>query len=800
MTRARLVDAFVQDVRYGVRTLFREPGWTIVAILTLGLGIGSTTAMFGVVNSLILHPLPYRDADRVRIVWRVDTKIGGVMMSGAPDGGRAWEQNAKTIEGLEPYSSPDATLSGSGDASTVHLGAIRSSFLKFTGMKTVLGRGFSLDETRTGGPRVAMLSEPLWRSRYGAARDVLGKSIVLDDRSYTIVGVTEASMRVPGFGNSRTDVWIPLNIDSLTNNDIIARLKPGVTKAAAESELATILNRITPGGTYETRVTTPGETASFRDTLVLLSAAVVMLMLVACANVAHLLLARGAARQRELAVRAALGAGRGRLARQLLTESSLLAAMGCAIGIGFGFVALRVMIGGRPATLGELASAQLDGRALIVAMAVSIATAVIFGCTSALHAIRRTTPEALRTTSQSDGATRRTHRVRAFLVVTEMALSAMLLVGTSLVTRSVVNLQHVDPGFDTRGLYSFALKLPRTRYPSPQEREAFAQSVLDRFRALSDVESVALGRGAPPTPGGYMMRRLEGDGIVAKDAPGFLAYNNVADNYFSVLRAPVLAGRVFTTGSDVRREVVISEGLSKQLWHGEAAVGRRIRFASKPGTPNDWSTVIGVVGDVTSRGLSEEKSNPVLYLPLDHQNWPAEVRIVVRARPNVDLVAALRPIVPSMDRRLTPPAIRTMDAILSETIGNQRFTMTLLAAFAGLAVALSAIGLYGVISYVVTQRAREIGIRVALGATPRNIAQVIVARGLALSGVGLVIGLGVSVWGTKLIQRFLYGVKPTDPLSYAAAALLLLTVCVLASAIPMRRAVGIDPTIAMRGD
>jgi putative ABC transport system permease protein len=376
----------------------------------------------------------------------------------------------------------------------------------------------------------------------------------------------------------------------------------------------------------------------------------------------------------------------------------------------------------------------------------------------------------------------------------------MLLVGASLVVRSVVNLQHVDPGFSTHGAYSFTLRLPRSRYPSPQEREAFASSVLKRVKTLANVSAATVGFGAPPTAGGYMMGQLEGDGITPKDVPGFLAYNNVADDYFNTLQIPIVSGHMFSAGADARREVVVSQGLAKQLWHGESAVGRRMRFGRTDGKTNDWLTVIGVVGDVTFRGLQDDKSEPLLYYSLDRKNWPAEVTIVARARSDADLIGALRPIVPTIDARLTPPAIRTMDAMLAETIANQRFTMTLLATFAALAVALSAIGLYGVLSYVVTQRAREIGIRVALGATPAHVARAIVVRGLALCTLGLVIGLGASVWGTKLIRQSLYGVKPTDPASYLAAAALLLTVCLLACAIPLRRAVGIDPTIAMRGD
>jgi putative ABC transport system permease protein len=802
MTRARIIDTLVQDARYGARTLRRQLGWTVVAVLTLALGIGSTTAMFGVVNSLILHPLPYRDADRVFMVWRVDP-VHSVMMSGSPDGGRAYELSATTLEGIEPYGGNDMTLSGRGDASTVRVGVVRSSFLSFAGLKTIVGRGFSRNETQSSGARVAMISEQLWRSRYGSAFDILGQSIVLNDKAYTIIGVTEAAMRLPDPGGAQPLAWLPVNTDSMSySRSLVARLRRGASKASAERELGQILNRITPPGAkpFEVRLAAPAEMVAFRDSLFLLSGAVAMLMLVACANVAHLLLARGATRQRELAIRAALGAGRGRLARQLLTESLLLAAVGCSVGVGFGFVIVRALIAARPASLNQLAQTQLGGRALAVAVAVSIATALMFGCTAAFHALRRTNADSLRTTSQSDGATRGTHRLRSLLVVTEMALSAMLLVGATLVVRSVARLQRVDPGFASSGLYALPIALPLSQYPTVPEREAFARAALDRVRMLGDVDAATIAGGAPPNAAGYMMGDLEGDGIAPNSSAGFLAFNNVADNYFALLRTPVIAGTVFRPGSATRHEVIVSQGMAKKLWPGTSAVGHRIRVASRGTTANDWSTVIGVVGDMALRSLSGDRSEPQLYFPLGQADWPSEITIIARVRGASDLVAALRPIVPGMDHRLAPPAVRTIDGMLADTISKQRFTMTLLAAFAGLAVVLSAIGLFGVMSYVVTQRTREIGIRVALGATPRRVAQTIVSRGLLLSVFGLLLGLGASMWGTKLIRGSLYGITATDPASYLMAGMLLLGVCGLACAIPTRRAVAIDPTIAMRGD
>ena len=803
VTRIHTVDAFIQDLRYALRTLGRQAAWTTVAVLTLGIGIGAATAMFGVVNSLILRPLPYRDADRVMMVWRVQAK-SGLMISSAEDILKGWNDNVHSVEAIEPYNSGEMTLSGRGDAAQVQVAAVRSSFFAFTGIAPIRGRGFLPEESRPGGTHVALISEAMWRTRFGGDNNVLGRTLTLDDRPYTIVGVANGKLRLPATMQSSTDIWLALGADSIRfNRAVVARLRPGATPELAAKELDTLAARVRTTewrlNNYETRLVRPGEMVGFRSSLYLLAGAVALLLVIACANVAHLLLARAATRERELAIRVALGAGRSRLIRQLLTESSVLAAFGCAAGMAIGYASIRALLALRPPSLAQLATAELDGRAFAVSIGVSLATGLLFGCAAAIHAVRRSTGDALRTTSASGAVRHSTQRLRSFLVVTEMAMSAMLLVGAALVVRSVANLRHVEPGFDTRDLYTMTVVLPQRRYASPGERAAFGDALVNRARSLGSVTGAALAQGAPPDVGGYIMSQLDAQDMAPREKTQFFAYNAVSPEYFDVLRMKFVAGRGFGATSLAQHEAIINEWMAKNYWPGQTAVGRHIRFGAAANA-GDWLTVVGVVGDVPMRGLAQDRDQPLVYLPRDPADVPAKVMIALRARPGQNPVASLRAATQSLDRNLVPPIVRSADDALSDSISSYRFTMTLLGAFAGLALVLSAIGLYGVIAYVVTQRQREIGIRIALGARPRHVARAIVARGLVLSAIGLALGLGIAKSGAKILQTSLYGVTGADPLSYVAAALLLIAISVLACVVPMRRAMSVDPAITMRGD
>jgi len=804
MTRVQTIDALIQDARYAMRTLGRQLGWTSVSILTLALGIGASTAVFSVVNSLVLHPLAYAHADRIVVISRLDPK-NHLALSPSTTIIDAWQQQSHAFERIEAYARNDMTLTGLGEATVVHTSAVDSDFVKFTGIPMLRGRAFLPSETHKLGARVALISEQLWRDRFGGVDEVLGKSVRLDDKPFTIVGVTRGSFQIPTWGESRTDVWLPLGFDTIYAVNDVARLRPGQDDAAVVKELDAITARSNAkelGSTknFVAQLQRPGDMIVFRSSLFLLSGAVAMLLLVACANVSHLLLARGATREREIAIRVALGAGRGRLIRQLLTESLMLAAVGCAAGIVISLGGVKALLALRPPSLPQLALTHLDGRALAVAMIVSVITGIAFGVTAVFQAIRRTTADSLRDGAANGSAGSRNSRLRSFLVVTEMAVSALLLVGAVLLVRTVLKLQNVDPGFNAADLYSMKIDLPQSRYRTNAAIRGFAAQVLEQARTIPGVTDAVLAANTPPQVG-FMIGSLEAENVPAiTGSRPFMAVNTVDSGYFHLLGAK-LRGANFDAGSAQRNEIIINEALATSFWPGQEALGKRIRLkpASGKSDEHQWMRVIGIAPNIAVLALGADHAEPMIYYPPSESGWSMST-LAVRVKPGTDPTAALRAIVPRIDPRLAPPPVRTVQSQLAETVSSQQFTMTLLAVFASLAVLLSAIGLYGVISYVVTQRRREIGIRIALGATPRMVARAVVARGLVLSTLGLALGLVASVWATKLIKSSLFGVTGTDPLAYTATAALLLTISVLACLVPMRRAMAVDPVIAMRGE
>jgi putative ABC transport system permease protein len=803
MTRAHLIDALAQDARYALRTLARQPVWTAVAVGTFALGIGATTAVYSVVNALLLHPLAYRDADRVVMIWRVDP-TASIMMTPSKKMSDAWQAQSRSFDAIERFSNQNVTLTGRGDVTVLNQAAIPTDFVRFTGIPMLAGRSFLPDEALPASPAVAIISERLWRQRFAGSASAIGSHLVLNDKVHTVVGVVPSRFQLPYLGRNYTDVFIPAAKDTMGFGGLtLARLRPGISPEAAGRELDTIVarNDLKPksgGRELVAKVVRPADVFSYKTSLLMLAAAVALLLLVACANVAHLLLARGATRERELAIRSALGAGRGRLARQLLTESLILAVAGCTAGILVGFSGLRLLLAARPEAMEQLDMARLDGRTLLVAITVSVITGVAFGLTAAVHAIRRTTSDSLRATS-SGASGGQSHRVRSVLVASEMALSAMLLVGASLLVRSVIKLQRVDPGFTTTGLYSAQFALPSSRYATAA-RAPFFDDVMRRVRAIPGVTGAALADATPPGLGGFLTTPLAPPGSGLK-LPAFTAINRVAPDYFQLLGIRLIEGHSFTAGSSKRNEIILNEGVAKKLWPGQTAIGRVI--AGEPSEKNaSGLTVIGVAANVSMLGLSHDPGEPFVYESLEPSNEYAREVVAVRmtGKDVGAFATALRSIVESIDPQLPPPEIKSVDAALSDSMGELRFTMTLLAVFASLAVVLSAVGLYGVIAYVVAQRTREIGIRVALGASPVLVARTIVSRGLVLSITGLIVGLAVARWGTKLIESVLYGVTPADAASYVATAVLLLAISLIACALPMRRAMAVDPVIAMRGE
>jgi putative ABC transport system permease protein len=807
MTRARTLDALRQDAAFALRTLGRQKAWTAIAVLTLALGIGATTAVFSVVNTVVLRPLPFAHADRLVLLWRSDP-TSKMMVSADDDVISAWA-GAHSLEAVQRYGQGELTLTGSGEPAVVVASWIDRDLPQFAGIPLLRGRTFTSEEAADSGSRVVLISEGLWRERYGGSNDVLGKTMALDGRPYTIIGVTSSKLRVPGvLQNGPTQVWLPRPPKStLMAHLSMARLRPGVTIEQAEQELAEITKRV-PSAQHATsrkfvpKLLPPGRFNGWGDSLSLLSISVAVLLLIACANVAHLLIARGATREREMAIRRALGASGARIARQLLTESVILAAAGCAAGLGVAKLGLEAFVAMRPPRLEQLGYTTLDGRVLGTALVIAAATGIIFGLIGAMHTARHGTAESLKGTALSGTAAPRAYRLRSTLVVTEMALSAMLLVGAVLLVRSVINLQHVEPGFDTENLYSMSFRIAQRVSPSEAETKRLAIEALDGARRIPGVKSATIAASAPPEAS-YMIGELQVEhGTTPKDAASFNAINEVRPDYFSVLGIPIIAGHGFESGSEKRGDVVINEGMARKLWPGTSAVGRHFRFAPPPGMPDkgEWNTVVGVTADAVVRGLSEDRGAPFVYMPSETGTSFTGFTLVVRMASGVDAAQALRRLSLSIAPSLAPPPVTSIEHAFAASISTQRFTMAVLSIFAIVAVLLAAIGLYGVISYMVTQRTREIGIRIALGATAREVARVVALRGLVLSVIGLSIGLTASVWGTRVVQKTLYGVGATDPMSFGAGAVLLLAVSVIACVVPTRRAMRVDPIIAMRAE
>jgi putative ABC transport system permease protein len=814
MQRTEFVADARQDLTFALRTLGRQKTWTAITVATLALGIGASTAVFSVVSSLLLHPVPYPNANRVVYVDRQPTNGNntGVSVSIMPGASviRAWRENSHSFEALEAQLTRRTSLkTTTGDPSSVQSTAVLPSFAQFAGERPLLGRMFTDDDIRSGA-RVVVLGETFWRERLGANRDVLDRVLTLDDSTYAVIGVMPASLTVGGPGGRPTDVWLPFD---LRNKDlgaqVIGRLRPGVSIDAARRELDVIAERArgrdqvpasntTTGDeskeVFTTVVSRPAERILFRESLLFLTAAVGLVLLVACVNVAHLLLARSATRQREMAVRAALGAGRGRLFRQLLTESFVLAATGAAFGIGVGWAMLRTMIAIRPSSRPELTAAHLDFTTLAVVIAVAVASGVVFGVLGAVQSSRSSTHDSLKAGSLAASLGRGHRRLRSVLVVSEMALSAMLIVGAALVVRSLVSLQHTNLGFDPRGLYALDL-VPRIGSITTPGGAATLNEFAERMRHLPGVRAVTTTRAAPGWRWFSVGRfEVQGEPPPPQGATSFTDVDYVRTDYFATMGIGFREGSNFRDTMPAAHEVIVNAGFARAHWASGEAVGHRIRIAETDSEP--WLTIVGVVNDALTTGPLNESRAPFLYVPLDTERLAKTVMARVDGG-----AAALKPAV-DIGRQLGMRSV-TIDgteAFIYRSLSEPRFVMRIMSAFGMLGLLLAAVGLFGVMSYTVTQQTREIGIRVALGASSTSVVNRVLARGATLALTGALVGLAFASWGTKLIQSQLHGVERIDPISFVAGAVVLVGAALLACVVPARRALAIDPVTAIRAD
>ncbi len=821
--RASFFDGLRSDVRYAVRSLRRAPVWTAVALLTIALGVGATTTVFSVADTLLVRTLPYPNASRVFLAQRQWNAGNRVVPSSLPFGmAKTWRERAHTIEDAVLASGGNsATLVSGNDSLPVTTARAEPGFIAFAGTRLLRGRVPTPEEV-TPDAHLMFVTEQLWRSAFGAAPDVIGRRVKLNGDDWTVVGVMPASLTIPSFRSQRGDLLQLVNATEPASGSILVRLKPGVTREAATAELGAIMRNanlpdVRPGPwPMPLTLTRPQDWLAIRQPLTMLTAAVGLLLLVACTNVAHLLLARGAARQRELAIRNALGASRSRLVRQLATESVLLALVGGALSVMVGRGGLRVLMALRPdgMNFNALTYVSADRGMIAIAAVLAIGCGLVVGVLAAMRSAYRDIAVDLRVGAANAGYGAR--RLRSMLVVGEVAVSATLLVGALLLVHTLFALEHTDVGFDTRGLYGVTINVPRGM--NAPDRAAFAVKVRDRFGRERGSRNVVLSDQAAGSPGGMQLAVWE-----TPDAPrdprsgtdGTAMYTVPAE-YFAMMQMPLVAGRTFDDGSFARHEVIVSRSLASQIAPGGNPIGARFRNARArtwgsntvtPGkaataSPDEpWRTIIGVVPDVMT-DLIHGKADPGLYTPMsftDTNRIGRRVNLLVRDDAPDAAVELSR--IAATVRDGGPPAtiVKVRDAI-DTSLAEPRFTMRVLAAFATLGVVLAAIGLFGVISHSVGQRTREIGVRMAMGATRASIARLVVGDGVRLASIGIVVGLVGALMATRLVQSVLYGVSRFDPIAFAGGAVLLLVVAAVACVAPMVRATAIDPALAVRAD
>ena len=808
----------LHDVRYGIRMLARKPGFAALAALTLALGIGANTAIFSVIDAVLLKPLPYKDTDRLVLVWEQNPERGWYRNIVSAANFLDWRrQNDVFTEMAAINPEKDFNLTRTGKPEEVSGELVTTNLFSLLGVRPRLGRDFLPEEDKPGGPRVVILSYGLWERRYGHDPTLVGKQISLNNESYTVVGIMPAGFYFPPFWRqwAAGELWVPgldlSNPERTFHNYVaIARLKPDVTLERAQSEMDTIARRIVQQspdakgwavGLVGLREQAVGDT---RRPLMVLFGAVGFVLLIACANVANLMLARSAAREREVAIRTALGANRGQLIRQFLTESLLLALLGGTLGLLVAPWVIKVLasISGEWA-LGSwgganLADVRVNGAVLAFTTVVTLATGIIAGLAPALGSSAPDLNRSLREGSRGAGEGVQRHRLRSVLVVSEFALALILLAGAGLMIRTLILMRRVDLGFNPHNVLTMTVPLLGPRYQEQRAQAELFTALLERVKTLPGVQWASVSRGLP-------VEDWNGWGFVTEDNPSPPAneepdgnYQVTGPDYFRAMGIPLREGRFFTAQDtqQAMRVVIVNEELARTQWPAKDPVGRRLRV-NMSGKP--WLTVIGVVGNVRTEWPMPQFRQE-LYLPYTQYPWDLAPRhLIVRTAVNpAAMAAAVRREVAALDKDQPVSDVRTLEDVVAEAVGPQRFAMMLLGSFAALAVVLASVGIYGVMAYSVSQRTHEIGIRMALGAQRGNVLSMVVGEALVLALIGAGLGLA-GAWGlTRLLSSLLYNVRPTDPLTFALVPLLLVGVSAFASYIPARRATRVDPIVALR--
>lgn len=800
----------IADLRYGARMLWKRPGFTLIAVLTLALGIGATTAIFSVVNAVLLRPLPYPEAERLLYIGQ-QYRNGGLQGSGEPKF-MFWREHAQSFEAMACYSNfggASGNLSGGTEAEFVSGARVSEDFFRALGILPALGRPFTHEEDTPGAAKVAILSDGLWRRRFAASPNLLGQTVLLNDQPITVVGIMPPQFRFGG----NADLFIPMQarigayVDP--NAEVVARLKPGVTLAQAQAELKTIAEKyreqypkqMADGESLGAKPYQELYTEDVARMLWILLGAVGFLLLIACANVANLQLTRAATRQREIAVRKAMGAGGVHIVRQLLTEGVLLALLGGAAGMLVAVWGTTLLVALLPeGMLPQFAPIGVDWQVLLFALGAALVTGLLFGLAPAWQSRQVDVNTALKENAGKGSSAR--GRLRGALVVTEIALSLVLLVGAGLLLRTFSYLLSVAPGFDPHNVLTFQVALRGERYDTTQEAAAFYQQALERMRNVPGVEAAGITNRLPLDWQFNMPVVFPSN----PDQYRSVQFRIVTPEYFQVMRIPVQQGRVFTAGDNVAAApvAVVNEAFVKRFFPQQEPLAQQLSVGGVKHDP--MRQIVGIVGDIKQQSLSAP-APPMVFIPIPQVGdellatvntfTPGYFTIRTSVEP-LSLQAAMKKELAQVDARLALSRVATMDEIAARSVATERFNMSLLGLFAGLGMLLAAVGIYGVMSYAVAERTNEIGIRMALGAARRDVMALILGQGMKLTLLGVIAGLAASFGLTRLMQGFLFGVSATNPLTFAAVTLLLTLVAALACWWPARRATKVDPLTALR--
>ena len=807
------MNTLIHDLRYSWRLLLKNPGFTTVAVVALALGIGANSGIFSVVNALLLRPLPFKDPDQLVQVWEANIKRGQNTMTVAYPNFADWRDQNHVFEQVVAYSDRTFDLTATAEPERIQGAIVSPSFFPMLRIEPMLGRVLLPEEDQPNKVFSVVMSERLWQHRFNSDPHIIGQAIVLNNESFTVVGVIPNVTDLSGMPND-TELWIPISHSRGFNNrrghylSVMARLKPGVTREQAQANMDAIASGLATqypdsNTDHGVRLVPLQEqiVGDFRLALLVLLGAVAFVLLIASANVANMLLARAASRQKEIAIRTALGAGRFRLIRQLLTESLLLSALGGAAGLLLALWGVHLLVAFGPADLPRAKEVAIDGRVFGFTLAVSLMTGIIFGLAPALQASRPNLNETLKESGRSATGSAGHRRMRSLLVVSEIALSLVLLVGAGLLMRSFLKLQAVNPGFNPQNVLTMQISLRGPNYQKEAPVIAFYDQLLDQIKALPGVQSVATRSHLPiALDEDYANLSFNIEGQLYEPANRPIAfYNAVSPDYFRTLEIPVLKGRSFDEHdmSKTQNVIIINETLSRRYFHGEDPIGQRMTLNDKNPKEEDWATIVGIVKDTKPRALDGE---PVaeMYVPFAQQPDSSMVLMIRATNKPESLVAAVRREVQTLDKNQLVHSIKTFERVMSEAVATPRFRTFLLGVLAVVALILAMVGIYGVMSYSVAQRTHEIGIRIALGARGSDVLKLVIGHGMALVLGGIAIGLAASFALTRVMSKLLFGVGATDPMTFVVIALLLTGVALLASYLPARRASKVDPVIALR--